>query len=325
VSLIYDALKQLEAGVEVPADRAMGAYPSGTSAASGAWSWLKISMLGLLLAAGAMAIWMIPQLRTSPDHPAAVDVRKADAPRERDRIPTPLQQPAAPVQSASLVASVVAPGSAMPNPSAKLLAGAQAVPAAASEPMIYERPETNTTESIGKVSSRRPAARKARIATKPLSLALPTRSLQGQVAVRVAGVETTSTARAAGPRVARRKPLPSVQQLVERLRQAIARKQTARVRSDLQQLDHRAGVSSLIALRMHAYWALQQSDFTTARSYYQRILEQRPNDLPAGSNMALIEWRSGDTNSARTRLRQLRELYPDSGTVRQYLSTMESS
>jgi len=112
--------------------------------------------------------------------------------------------------------------------------------------------------------------------------------------------------------------------MVAKLRQTMEQGDGEAVAAALEGLDHRAGANSLIALRMHAYWALQQAHYDLARSYYRQILAQRPDDLPAGGNMALLEWRSGAAAAARKRLRALRELYPESGTLRRYLATMEA-
>jgi len=113
--------------------------------------------------------------------------------------------------------------------------------------------------------------------------------------------------------------------LVGELRVAVAQNHRTQVESLLKRLDQRVGMSSMLSLRMHAYWAMKQGKDTAARKYYNQILAQRPDDLRAGINTGLLQWRMGQGEAAVERLRSLRNIYPDSPLLQHYLATMEAA
>lgn len=113
------------------------------------------------------------------------------------------------------------------------------------------------------------------------------------------------------------------QAMMLQLRGAIQQENESEVNRLLTILRNELGEDNLASIKMHAYWFLRKKDYPTAREYYQRLLAKQPNDLTGNTNLALIQWRTGNENAARERLLQMRTLHPEDKTVRRYLATME--
>jgi hypothetical protein len=112
-------------------------------------------------------------------------------------------------------------------------------------------------------------------------------------------------------------------QLVNNLQMYIEEKNQDKVESLLWQLQNSSGVNSLVYLRMHAYWSSLQKDDATAVRMYKKILFQKPNDIQAGTNLALIEARQDNIVQAVNRLKALQKYYPADKNIEDYIKRLE--
>ena len=71
------------------------------------------------------------------------------------------------------------------------------------------------------------------------------------------------------------------------------------------------GRSHVVSLRAQGYLALKKDDLALARSQYFLLHQLLPEDREAGLNLALIEWRQGDRESAAKRVALLLERFPN--------------
>ncbi|MFK5986504.1 MAG: tetratricopeptide repeat protein, partial [Pseudomonadota bacterium] len=119
--------------------------------------------------------------------------------------------------------------------------------------------------------------------------------------------------------------LIKVKRLVQQAKYAMHNNNESQVTRVLNKIEILAGKSSMVLLRLKAYWALQQSRNNTAQSFYQNILDQQPEDLEAGLNMALLDVRIGRYKNAITRLKQMKKIYPDSIQVKSFSKNLLAS
>lgn len=112
-------------------------------------------------------------------------------------------------------------------------------------------------------------------------------------------------------------------QLVNNLQMYIEEKDKTKVESLLLQLQKNSGANSLVYLRMHAYWSSLQKDDETAVRMYKKILFQKPNDIHAGTNLALIEARQDHLEEAVNRLKSLQKYYPSDKSIQGYIKRIE--
>ena len=71
------------------------------------------------------------------------------------------------------------------------------------------------------------------------------------------------------------------------------------------------GRNHVMSLRAQGYLALKKDDLPLARSQYFLLHQLLPEDREAGLNLALIEWRQGDRDSASKRVARLLERFPN--------------
>ena len=71
------------------------------------------------------------------------------------------------------------------------------------------------------------------------------------------------------------------------------------------------GRSHVVSLRAQGYLALKKDDLALARSQYFLLHQLLPEDREAGLNLALIEWRQGDRESASKHVARLLERFPN--------------
>ena len=112
-------------------------------------------------------------------------------------------------------------------------------------------------------------------------------------------------------------------QLVNNLQMYMEENNHAKVESLLGDLQKSSGENSLVYLRMHAYWSSLQKDDDSAVRMYKKILFQKPNDLQAGTNLALIEARQDNIVDAVERLRALQKHYPSDKNIQNYIKRIE--
>ncbi len=111
--------------------------------------------------------------------------------------------------------------------------------------------------------------------------------------------------------------------LVNNLQMYIEENNQNKVESLLGELQKSSGADSLVYLRMHAYWSSLQKDDDTAVRMYKKILFQKPNDIQAGTNLALIEARQDHIVDAVERLKALQKYYPSDKNIQGYIKRIE--
>ena len=108
----------------------------------------------------------------------------------------------------------------------------------------------------------------------------------------------------------------AVGNLVAGFRAAMARGEHDAARAALAKLGQRLSPRSLTLLRMQAWYAVDSGDDDTARQRYGRLLQRLPDDINAGVNLALIEWRAGQHAAALQRINHMYTQHPDSDLVK---------
>jgi hypothetical protein len=114
-------------------------------------------------------------------------------------------------------------------------------------------------------------------------------------------------------------------QLVNNLQMQMELKNSDEVNNLLKQLAQSSGEESLVYLRMKAYWSNINDDKTTAVVMYKKILFQKPYDIQAGTNLALIEANNNQKSQALKRLELLKNKYPSNKTILDYFNRVEAN
>ena len=112
--------------------------------------------------------------------------------------------------------------------------------------------------------------------------------------------------------------------LVSQINSAIRQGDYQSAESLLGLLESATGKDSIIFLKLKGYALLTQNDDNHAQLVYSQLLRQRPDDLDANLNMALLEVRLGLVSRAVDRLSRMSSLYPDSSEVSRYLNTIRA-
>jgi hypothetical protein len=114
-------------------------------------------------------------------------------------------------------------------------------------------------------------------------------------------------------------------QLVNNLQMQMELKNSDEVNGLLKKLAQSSGEGSLVYLRMKAYWSNINDDKATAVVMYKKILFQKPYDIQAGTNLALIEAKAGQKPQALKRLELLKNKYPSNKGILEYLNRIEAN
>ena len=117
--------------------------------------------------------------------------------------------------------------------------------------------------------------------------------------------------------------IKQTRQLVNNLQIQINNKNSNEVDNLLSKLALSSGDNSIVYLRMNAYWSSKIEDVNTAAFMYKKILFQKPNDIQATTNLALLEAKSGQIEQAVNRLKVLRIQYPSDKNIVAYLERIE--
>jgi len=125
-------------------------------------------------------------------------------------------------------------------------------------------------------------------------------------------------------KVPKKLTIKQTRQLVNNLQIQIDSANTQEVEKLLKQLSASSGKNSIVYLRMNAYWATKIKDDVTASSMYKKILFQKPQDIQANTNLALLEARNNKIELALNRLKALRKKYPTDKSIEKYLVRIES-
>jgi len=318
VSLIYDALKRLELSNDGATAISDGAIPA-SSVYHGRSRW-SMGYGVAFLVFGMILAWLLWQLQaqwrgngmaiahvqsTALINPSMTATANRDDTAAARRMVHPL-----PVEDGHST-------------------GSSLVKVASKDRLAMPQPPNVTHASIPENPPRKPSVYRVKNLNvmKPRRVpanVLPAKAekAKGRIAVHLAHVPSPAQSIADDAHKTKAIPRESVQEIVAELRLAMAQGNQSNVAVALARLDQRADIHSLIALRMHAYWALKQHEYAMARDYYDQILALRPDDIRAGGNMALLEWRTGEAAAARKRLHALLDIHPDSAMLRHYLDTM---
>jgi hypothetical protein len=76
------------------------------------------------------------------------------------------------------------------------------------------------------------------------------------------------------------------------------------------------GSTHVMSLRAQGYLALQQNSLVLAKSFYLQLQQAQPEDREAGLNLALVEWRLGEVESASARVARLVDRFPNDQEIR---------
>jgi hypothetical protein len=104
---------------------------------------------------------------------------------------------------------------------------------------------------------------------------------------------------------------------------AMGSKDHVGARDALASLQRRLPAQSMTMLRMQAWYAVDSGDDAAALTLYQRILERLPDDVNAGINVALIDWRSNRRHAAQSRIGELHTRHPDQMLVTRQWQAMQ--
>lgn len=331
MSLIFSALAELDqpttdASTEVPA-------PTSTEPVR-ARRWLPLTGLaaaGVLLAGGAWLAW--PSRLPAPTvvSPARAAVA---APPQADAATVAIADVSGPTladerhAANAKPANVRAAAAAMPAAAARSDARGPGTdrPAAAHRPVAAEVASLDHAESVAAVASA-PAATRRMVAAagtpKP-----------------VAHVAAANTPEATEPRADTAPTLgqnnsvtlgrqPSavsddlVAQRVEAFSAAMRSDQSGDAGEALAALEDVLAPRSLTLIRMQAWFAFSRTRDHEARKLYQNILQRVPDDITAGVNIAVIDWRNQRRRAARSRISELHIRFPDSALVQRYWYAMQ--
>ena len=345
MSLIFSALSEIDrqAGDGQSDPALMGAAPPRALFRRG----VVVPLVLLILAAGVVAWLLVRPAAPSAEPVDATPRPVADAPAQVAVASAPADEPQEPAASvlpgpASGVAAVreetalpeppyapVAEPAVVPTPAAgnrrvRIVSGDTAEPRA-----VRERPPVADAVPKLVASAAEPKAEPMHVAS--VSRSDPpdpvTNVSTTPAAAPTAPVRNDAPAQQDAPLIGSnnfikvgQRPQPAsddgVEQLVSTFRSAMARGDHAAARTALARLDGALPPRSLTLLRMQAWYAVDSGDDATARQRYSRLLQRLPDDINAGVNVALIDWRAGDRHRALRRINQMYTQHPDSDLVK---------
>jgi tetratricopeptide (TPR) repeat protein len=112
--------------------------------------------------------------------------------------------------------------------------------------------------------------------------------------------------------------------LIAQLQILIEEGDNQKVTDLLSKLKESSGQTSLVYLRMNAYWLAKINKPIQAMAEYKKIIYYKPDDIQAGTNLALLEVKVNQIASAIKRLNALKKRNPTNKVVAEYLSKIES-
>jgi TolA-binding protein len=309
--LIFEALKKGHAPAAVPlASSAQQqpvsvlpetvALPAAAPVAASALSGQVLALVAGMLLAGAGA-WLYWAGRASNNNtPVAVPVQVAQAP-----MPTPTPVPVA--QPSTNVA-------AAPAPAAPPAATVAVVAAPAPAPQIKAAAVRNLP--VSKTTAPVPATDVAAVA--PAAVAVP-----APVATPKNAVPAPAPAPVTEAKPAPRPPINTqvqlsvepnpfdVREVFQNFVQLLQMGQLPEAQAAADKISGAMGRNHVMSLRAQGYLALKKGDLAQAKGQYVQLHQLLPEDRESGLNLALIEWRLGDKDSAARRVARLLEKFPN--------------
>ncbi|TWI06224.1 tetratricopeptide repeat protein [Luteimonas cucumeris] len=326
MSLIFAALKKLE----TPAQAATASHAYTPAQAS--WQrWLlpaSTAAAGLLVGVGLFAA-----LRPAADAHASASVAPSVTPSaaaHRDVAATvvPVSSATASTATDSAAAIATAPAAiasatgndqsiatvAAPAPVLPVAIATQAMPADATTNASTPAVIPSAVASVAGTSASAPATTNVAHAPAPIAAQEPATSAPPLTA-EIHVTDRSDLAPAEGQDVAR---------LVAAIGNALQSDDTAQAQAQLAQLARHLPPRSLTLLRMQAWVAHESGDTAAALAYYRQIVERVPGDQATVINLAMLEARNGQVDSARDRLRRLRTLAPGSNEIEKAIAMVEA-
>lgn len=107
-------------------------------------------------------------------------------------------------------------------------------------------------------------------------------------------------------------PAPvDVREVFQQFVQQLQMGQLVEAQTSADKISGAMGRSHVMSLRAQGYLALKKGDLGLARQQYVQLHQMLPDDREAGLNLALVEWRQGDKDSAAKRVAHLLEKFPN--------------
>ncbi len=315
MSLIFQSLQKLDEHQETPPQGIGDPVDGKTGARSRPIRWLLPVTIGLVLslALGSGAVYAVQYLKERlPDQirpsdrydredrntrPEITSPIKETAKRDVERAvdPSPVETQVEPVNAPAAVRQYEfhppAPESAPKElpPAAKVEAKgpqpAKAVAADASSPVALPVPEPETVT-----------------ASKPDDAVAPT-------APPAVDVELESMERARRAALAKS---ARIGRLVRQIEQALAgSREAGDAKILLEKLARLKGENHPYVAKLRAYYNFQRGNMELAEADLYKVIAVRPDDLEAGINLALIEIHGQRYEKALSRLKLLRQVYPE--------------
>ncbi|MDY6904783.1 MAG: tetratricopeptide repeat protein [Thermodesulfobacteriota bacterium] len=186
-----------------------------------------------------------------------------------------------------------------------------------------ETPDTAPVDILSPATERSAPPREAQRLTETVALADP--ALVRQMATPLIGAKQASSGRHADSAVedvesSRHQALAAyqkaaaqrrhIQKLVATIHDSLKVGDVATADVLIDQLSAIKGRSSEYVQKLRAYQAILSKDYQMARQLLESVLQDTPEDIEAGINMAIIDLRTGSIRAAKVRLQTLMALYP---------------
>ncbi len=310
MSLIFEALKKGHAPAAGPLasstqQQPVSALPEqgaplvAAPVAASALSGQILALVAGMLLAGAGA-WLYWAGKASNNNSSAVPpVQVALAPT-----PAPAPQPA--VQSVTPAAAAPVPAPApIPAPTPKPVAVKQAAAPVAAAPAVKSPSPVVHNPPV-------PKAVPAATAAAPVAAAAPAASTPAPAPAPVAEVKPAPRPPINTKVQVSVEPNPfDVREVFQNFLQLLQMGKLSEAQAAADKISGALGRNHVVSLRAQGYLALKKGDLPLARAQYLQLHESLPEDREAGLNLALIEWRLGDKESAAKRVGRLVERFPN--------------
>lgn len=311
MSLIFEALKKGHAPAAGPLassaqQQPVSALPEqgaplvAAPVAASALSGQILALVAGMLLAGAGA-WLYWAGKASNNNSSAVP------PVQVALAPTPAPAPLPAVQSAPPVAAAPTPTpTPIPAPTPKPVAVKQAVaPAALAAAVKPPSPVVHNPPPV-------PKAAPAVAAAAPVAVAAAAPAASALTPAPVAEVKPAPRPPINTKVQVSVEPNPfDVREVFQNFLQLLQMGKLSEAQVVADKISGAMGRNHVVSLRAQGYLALKKGDLVQARSQYSLLHESLPEDREAGLNLALIEWRLGDKDSAAKRVGRLVERFPN--------------
>ena len=320
MSLIFEALKKGHAPSSEPLAASTARQPAvaaavAASAPAAPLSGLFLAVLaGMLLAGGGAWLYWAGKASnvSNPNSPPPVALAPSAAtPTVASTAVLPSAPVAAPAPAAAPVAVVPPAPVVAPTPAAaKPVVAPATIVAAAQAPIAAPvlAPPVRAPKVVA--SAPVPAAASPTVAAPAIAAA----AAPASKAVAVAPPEPKPVPRAPINTHVQVNIEPNpfdVREVFQQFVQLLQAGQMPEAQVAADRISSAMGRGHVMSLRAQGYLALKKGDLGLARGQYFLLHQLLPEDREAGLNLALIEWRQGDRDSASKRVAVLLERFPN--------------